>query len=73
MARQKQKSKAARGLVSCTILYRDRRDGHHRNRTLKVDVRRGATIENQHAAAMVAVRTSTPLTEVEIVQVTRSV
>lgn len=64
------RSKAARGLVTWTIVYRDRRRSHGRDQQLKVDVRRGEVIDLDYAAAMVAVRTALPLADVRVVRIT---
>ena len=71
MARRIKKSKSARGLVTNVIQYRDRRYPHHPVQRLTVDVRRGDSIEDQQAAAMVAVRTGMPLAQVKIIKVTQ--
>jgi hypothetical protein len=65
------KSKAARGLITYTIHYRDRRYTDSRDHTLKVDVRCDEVIEEQYAAAMVAARTGVPWQQVQIVKVTQ--
>jgi hypothetical protein len=64
------KSKAARGLVTRTIVYRDRRWPHRRNQQLKVDVRRDEVINPEYAAAMVAVRTTLALADIRVVRIT---
>lgn len=63
------RSKISRGLVTKTIAYRNRRCPHDQPQALKVDVRQGEAIDDDHAAAMVAVRTSLRLADVEIVRV----
>ncbi|MGQ0774815.1 MAG: hypothetical protein ACT4NY_10420 [Pseudonocardiales bacterium] len=68
--KQKPKSKQARGLETRRIVYGDRRHPHARHQEIKVDVRYGEVIEDDYAAAMVAVRTTTPLADVFIVKVT---
>jgi hypothetical protein len=64
------KSKAARGLVTNIIQYQDSRYPHQPLQTLTVDVRQGENIEDQQAAAMVAVRAGVPLAQVKIMKVT---
>lgn len=51
------------------IVYQNRQRPHDRPPELKVDVRRGETIDDDYAAAMVAVRTSVRLEDVKIVKV----
>jgi len=51
-------------------VYGDRRRPHIRHQELKVDVRRGEVIDDDYAAAMVAVRTTMPLADVRIVRIT---
>lgn len=63
------KSKAARGLVTRTIVYRDRKRPQGRNQELKVDVRLEEIMEEDYAIAMVAVRTGLSLTHVHIVRI----
>ncbi|MGH3925476.1 MAG: hypothetical protein ACRDTT_21905 [Pseudonocardiaceae bacterium] len=64
------KSKAARGLITRKIRYRDRRNPpDSRPQDLKVDIRRGDHIDNDQAAAMVAARMGVPLTQVKIIEV----
>lgn len=64
------KSKSRRGLVTKRIVYRDRRRPHARLQELKIDVRRDDIVDPAYAAAMVAVRTSTPLNNVAIIAIT---
>ena len=64
------KSKTARGLVTRTIVYRDRTRPHSRDQQLKVDIRRGEVIDLDHAAAMIAVRTALPLANVRVIRIT---
>lgn len=64
------KSKAARGLVTRTSVYRDRTRPHSREQQLKVDVRRDEVIDLDYAAAMVAVRTTLALADVRVVRIT---
>ena len=71
MPRGRAKSKASRGIVTLTIRYRDRRNPPGRLQELKVDVRRGEHIDEDHAAAMVAARRGVPLTQVTIIKVTQ--
>lgn len=63
------KSKASRGLVTRRIVYRDRRHPHEQLRELKVDVSRRDVMDDDYAAAMVAVRTVTPLAYVQIIRI----
>ena len=63
------KSKATRGLITRTIVYRDRKRPYGRNQELKVDVRLGEIIEEDYAIAMVAVRAGLSLTHVHIVRI----
>jgi hypothetical protein len=63
------KSKAQRGLVAMRIVYGSRRRPHDRNRELKVDVRRGTVIDNDHARGLVAVHAFLPLDEIRIIKV----
>lgn len=51
-------------------MYLDRKRPHDQPRELKVDVRRGEVIDDDYAAAMVATRTTTPLTDVKIIKIT---
>lgn len=69
MTRRRQKSKEARGLETRRIVYGDRRRPHDKPQELRVDVRRGEVIDNDHAAGIVAVRTTLPLAEVRIVRI----
>jgi hypothetical protein len=48
-------------------VYRDRKRPHDRSRELQVDVSHGEVIDPDYAAAMVAVRTATPLADVQII------
>ncbi|MGH3940759.1 MAG: hypothetical protein ACRDTG_19405 [Pseudonocardiaceae bacterium] len=70
--KRKRKRKESRGLETRQIVYGDRRRPHARHQELKVDVRRGEVIDDDYAAAMVAARTTLPLTDVFIVQVRSS-
>lgn len=63
------RSRKRRGLVTRRIVYGHRQRPDSRPRELKVDVRRGEQIDTDYAAAMVAVRTGTPLTEVRIIDI----
>ncbi|MGH3903943.1 MAG: hypothetical protein ACRDTE_07130 [Pseudonocardiaceae bacterium] len=63
------KSKNSRGLVTRRIVFKNRKRPHDRPQELTVDLRRGERIEESYAAAMVAVRTSTPLADVKIVHI----
>ena len=72
MAQLTKKNKATQGFVSSTIYYRDSRCVNSRDRALKVDVRRGETIDEQYAAALVAVRTGLPLGQVRIMEIIQS-
>ncbi len=64
------KSKKSRGLVARSIVYKSDKRPHDRSQELKVDVPRGEIIDASYAAAMVAVRTSMPLEDVNIVKIT---
>jgi hypothetical protein len=66
---KRMKSKISRGLVTRLILYQNRQRPGDRPQELKVDVRLGETIDDDYAAAMVAVRTSLPLEHVKVVKV----
>jgi hypothetical protein len=66
------KSKAQRGLVTRRIVYVDRKLPNARHHELKVDVRDGTIIDLDYAAALVAVRTSLPLTDVKILRIETS-
>jgi len=68
MKRQR-KSKAQRGLETVLIVYASLKRPHARHQELKVDVRRGTIIDMDHAAGMVAVRTTLPLADVRIVKI----
>lgn len=63
------KSKASRGLVTKSIVYASHARPHVRPLSVKVDVRHGETLDEDQAAAMVAVRTPTPLADVRIIRV----
>lgn len=63
------KSKRSRGLVTKRIVFKNRNRPHDPSQELKVDLHRGERIEESYAAAMVAVRTSTPLADVIIVEI----
>lgn len=63
------KSKSRRGLVAKRIVYRNRRRPHDRPQELKIDVRRDETVDTCDAAAMVAVRTSIPMSNVKIIEI----
>lgn len=63
------KSKKSRGLVTKIIAYKSSKRPHDRPQELKVDVPRGEIIDPSYAAAMVAVRTSIPLEDVNIVKI----
>ncbi|MGH3913628.1 MAG: hypothetical protein ACRDTC_09475 [Pseudonocardiaceae bacterium] len=64
------KSKESRGLETRRIVYSDRRHPHGTLQELKVDVRRGEVIDDDYAAALVAVRTCVALADVHIVRIT---
>ncbi len=64
------KSKEARGLETRRIVYGNHRRPHDNPQELSVDVRRGEVIDDDYAAAMVAARTTLPLTDVRIIKVT---
>jgi len=66
--KRQQKSKTQRGLVTWRIVYANRRCPHDRNQELTVDVRNGEVIDDDYAAAMVAVRTTMALADVRIVR-----
>lgn len=63
------KSKKSRGLVTRRIVYRNRQHPGDRPQEVKIDVRRGERVDNDYAAAMVAVRTGTPLADVAILEI----
>lgn len=63
------KSKAARGLETRTLVYGDRRYPRARHQRIKVDVPRGEHLDEDEAAAMVALRTLTTLVNVQIVRI----
>ncbi|MCA1706929.1 MAG: hypothetical protein LC808_28165 [Actinobacteria bacterium] len=63
------RSKKSRGMVTRCIVYRNRRYSGNRPQELKIDVRRGERVDNDYAAAMVAVRTGTPLADVTILEI----
>jgi len=63
------KSKKNRGLTTKVIVYRDRRYPDGRPRNLKVDVRQDDVLDNDHVSPMVAVRTGTPLPQVQILKI----
>lgn len=63
------KSKRSRGLVTRRIVYRNRKHSEGRPQEVKIDVRRGERVDTDYAAAMVAVRTGTPLADVTIIEV----
>jgi hypothetical protein len=66
---KKQKSKAARGLVTWRIVYTSRKRPNDRHQEIKVDVRCGTVIDMDHAAASVAVRTHLSLDDVRVIRV----
>ncbi len=63
------KSKKNRGLTTRSIAHKSNKRPQDRPRELTVDVPRGEIIDASYAAAMVAVRTSIPLTEVNIITI----
>ncbi len=63
------KSKKGRGLVARSIVYKSNKRPRDQSRELKVDVPRGEIIDASYAAAMVAMRTSMPLEDVNIVKI----
>lgn len=63
------KNKTKRGSVTHRIIYANRKYPHARNQEIRVDVRHGTVIDNDHAAGLVAVRTPLPLDEVRIVRI----
>lgn len=63
------KSKSSRGLVTKRIVYRNRQRPHDRPQELRIDVRRDEIVDTDHAAVMVAVRTSVSLNNVKIVEI----
>ncbi|MGQ0778137.1 MAG: hypothetical protein ACT4NY_27620 [Pseudonocardiales bacterium] len=69
MTRKHPKSKQARGLETRRIVYGNHRRPHDKPQELKVDVRCGEVIDEDYAAAMVAVRTTLPLADVRIVKI----
>lgn len=64
------RSKVSRSLETRRIVYGNHRRPHEKPQELKVDVRRGEVIDDDHAAAMVAVRTTVPLADIRIVKIT---
>lgn len=70
--RRHTRSKASRGIVTKAIRYQDRRNPPGRPQTLKVDVRHGEHIDEEHAAAMVAARAGVPLAQVKVIEVVQS-
>lgn len=69
MTRRRPRSKAPRGLETRRIVYGNHRRPHEKPQELKVDLRFGEVIDDDYAAAMVAVRTTMPLADVWIIQV----
>lgn len=67
--RKRPKSKTQRDLVTVLIVYASRNRPHAPPQELKVDVRRGAVIDTDHATGLVAVRMGLPLSEVQIVKI----
>lgn len=63
------KRRNRRGLVTKRIVYRNRRHAHDRSQEMKVNIRRGETLDPDYAAAMVAVRASIPLNNVKILEI----
>ena len=63
------RSKIGRGLVTRRIVYQNHQRPHTRPQEVTVDVRLEETIDDDYAAAMVAVRTSLPLAHVKIIKV----
>lgn len=63
------RSKRKRGLVTRRIVYRNRRRPDARPQEMKVDIRPDESVDADYAAAMVAVRTGTPLADVTIIEV----
>ncbi len=66
------RSKKSRGLTTRSIAYKSNKRPHDRSQELTVDVPRGEIIDASYAAAMVALRTGMPLTEVNIVKIAGS-
>lgn len=66
---KRMESKAQRGLVTRRIVYMNRKRPHDRHSELKVDVRRGTVIDMDHAAGLVAVRTTLHLADVKIIRI----
>lgn len=67
---KRMKNKERRGLETRCIIYGDHRRPRDKPQELKVDVRRGEVIDDDYAAAMVAARTTVPLTDVRIIRIT---
>lgn len=63
------RSKKSRGLETWRLVYVNRHHPHAPAQEIKVDVRRGETIDADYAAAMVAVRTSISLADVRILRI----
>jgi hypothetical protein len=61
--------KKRRDLITVRIIYRNRQHPHDRPRELTVDFRRGEQVDADYAAGIVAVRTSMPLAEVQIIDI----
>lgn len=59
----------SKGLITRRIVYSDRRSPHGKPRELKVDVSRRDVIDDDYAAAMVAVRTAIPLVDVQVIRI----
>lgn len=63
------RSKKSRGLVTRRIVYRNRQCPDARLQEVKIDVRRGESVDADYAAATVAVRTGIPLAYVLIIAI----
>lgn len=60
----------SRGLETRCIVCGNRKRPHDKPQELKVDVRCGKVIDDDYVAAMVAVRTILPLSDVRIIRIT---
>jgi hypothetical protein len=66
---KRMRSKRSRGLVTRRIVYRNRRRQDSQPQEVKIDVRCGESVDTDYAAAIVAVRTGTPLVDVMIIEI----
>lgn len=61
------RKKKNRCLVTWRIVYRDRRNPYQRPQEITAEMRHGHLVDNDFAAAVVAVHTSIPLHAVQII------